>query len=84
MGEHKLHVLGATGEFPNGKANPTDEGELRFGVTTDEAGNVCIHFGKPVAWFGMPPQQAVGLAQLLIEHAREAANLQGSVLVITI
>jgi hypothetical protein len=79
MGEHKL---GATGEFPDGKLNDHDEGELRFGVITDAEGNVCMHFGKPVAWFGMPPAQAVELAQLLIKHARIATQLTGEVLVV--
>lgn len=60
--------LGATGKFPEGKLNQNDEGELRFSVGTRD-GNVFMSFGKPVAWFAVPPEQAVDLAEILIRHA---------------
>ena len=50
--------LGATGEFPQGKMNSEDEGELRLGVTADK-GNVVIAFGTPVTWIGLPPKVAL-------------------------
>jgi hypothetical protein len=60
--------LGATGKFPQGKIDKTDEGELNIAVNiVDE--NVVIHFGKKVAWFGMLPEMAVKLAKSIIEHA---------------
>lgn len=59
---------GATGQFPFGKFNDDDEGELRIAVG-EEKGVVTVHFGKPVAWFGMTPDGAVQFAQALIQRA---------------
>lgn len=62
--------FGATGNFPMGKVEDTDEGELRMGVAYDKLdGIVRVQFGKPVAWLGLPPPQARQLAQLLLLHA---------------
>jgi len=33
------------------------------------AGNVQVNFGKPVAWFALPPATAIELAKLLAKHA---------------
>lgn len=63
--------LGATGKFPAGKIKPDDEGELTMAVGHDE-GNVVVHFGKPVAWFGFPPEKALEFAKLIMQHAHEA------------
>lgn len=62
--------LGATGKFTDGKDNYEDEGELRLGVAHDRD-QVHINFGKPVAWFSLPPQEAKQLAALLIQHANQ-------------
>lgn len=61
--------LGATGQFPDGKMNPEDEGELAIGVAHDQD-NVIIKFGKPVAWLGLPRQHALKLAQTIAIHAQ--------------
>lgn len=61
--------LGATGQFPDGKLNPNDQGELRFGVAKDANGNVHVNFGKDVSWFSRPPATAVEFAKLLLRHA---------------
>lgn len=53
--------LGATGKFPDGKMDPTDEGELQFAVCVKD-GKVIFEFGKPVAWVGFTPEQARGIA----------------------
>lgn len=67
----EVQPLGATGEFPRGKIEPSDEGEIRFAVGADqETQTVVLDFGKPVAWIGMTPEQAVEIAQSLIEKAR--------------
>lgn len=61
---------GATGKFPLGKVSDDDEGALKIGVVYDELnGIVRLDFGKPTAWIGMPPEQAVDLAKLLMRHA---------------
>lgn len=64
--------LGATGRFPRGKAGDTDEGELRFAIAADHSeGIVRVEFGKPVAWLGLPVNEARALAKLLLEKADE-------------
>jgi hypothetical protein len=62
--------LGATGEFPLGKLNDDDQGALRLGVAYDPVdGIVRMEFGKPVAWLGFPPSDAIELAKLLLKNA---------------
>ena len=65
--------LGATGAFPEGKLNPTDEGELRMAVSSAN-GLVRIDFGKPTAWVAFPANQAKELAALLMRHATEGKS----------
>lgn len=65
-------LLGATGRFPYGKADETDEGELQIALAADHgAGIVRIAFGTPTAWLGLPSGQARGLAAQLIAKADE-------------
>lgn len=54
--------------YPHGKLNDDDEGELRVAIG-HERGNVILDFYKPVKWIGLPPEQAMGLARLLVHHA---------------
>jgi hypothetical protein len=60
--------LGATGDFPDGKRTPGDEGELRLAVSS-ENGRVRVGFGKPVAWFVLSSNGAKELAADLLRHA---------------
>jgi hypothetical protein len=62
--------IGATGNYPQGKLDDTDEGELTIAITRAD-GIVRIEFGKPVAWIAMSPEHAVGLARLLLKHAEK-------------
>ena len=75
--------LGCTGNFPHGKLNGSDEGGIRFAIGED-GGNVVINFGTPVAWLGMPPEQAVALAEMLIAKARVVARRQGKMLTVSL
>lgn len=68
--------LGATGEFPDGKLTPTDEGEIRIAVGNKE-GRVVLDFGTPTVWLGMEPQQARDLARSLFDHARRCSDAKG-------
>jgi hypothetical protein len=62
--------FGPTGNFPMGKMNTDDEGELQMGVTNDpQNGTVVLAFGKPIAWIGLYPAQARAMAEALIKHA---------------
>jgi len=66
-------VVGATGKFPQGKLNDDDEGELRMAIAYDKVdGIVRLEFGKPVKWLGLPPPEAIQLAEKLLWHARKA------------
>jgi hypothetical protein len=50
--------------------NADDEGELTLGVAFDEKnGIVVINFGKPVAWMGLEPAQAIEMAKTILKHS---------------
>jgi hypothetical protein len=59
------------GEYPNGRMNADDSGAVAMQVGVEE-GRVVLRFPKPVAWMGMTGDEAMGLAQLLMKHARAA------------
>ena len=75
--------FGRTGDFPHGKLNGSDEGGIRFALGED-GGNVVINFGTPVAWLGMPPEQAVALAEMLIAKARIIARRERTMLTVSL
>lgn len=60
--------LGATGKFPDGKLNQSDEGEIMVGITSVED-RVIVQFGKPVSWIGFTKEQAKDLAASLIKYS---------------
>jgi hypothetical protein len=62
--------LGPTGDFPEGKLTPNDEGGIQFAVGVVE-GKIVLNFNSPVAWVGMMPDQALLLGQTLIKNARK-------------
>jgi len=66
--------LGATGEFPRGQLDDSDEGEISIGITV-RRGTVLLAFGKPVGWLGLPPQMARDIGRTLQERADEAATV---------
>jgi hypothetical protein len=61
--------FGATGKFPDGMLGPDDEGALQVGVAHDSNGTVILNFGKEVSWIGMPAEQAINFAKLILRHA---------------
>ena len=63
--------LGATGRFPEGQLDPSDEGEIRIGIAHLD-GKVVLNFGKPVAWFALTPRQARQLAESIRKRSYEA------------
>lgn len=67
--EHIDKQIGPTGDFPAGrKLNNEDEGGLAIALTVED-GVVMIRFGKPVAWIGMPKDNAIVLANMIINAA---------------
>lgn len=65
-----MKKLGATGQFPRGKLNNNDEGELAIGIAIKDR-TIIIDFGKQVAWLGLDANTAEMLANNLIEKANQ-------------
>lgn len=73
--------IGPTGEFPLGKLNEHDEGELNMAIGNED-GKVFVNFGTPVASLGMTPAEAVRIAEGLIKSARDAARHTGEIVTV--
>lgn len=62
-------------EYPEGRAGPGDEGALALAVAADHTYKlVRVVFGKPVTGLGLPPKDAVALAQILVKKARAVST----------
>lgn len=62
-------------EFPQGRLGGDDDGSVTFVVSSDREKQVVrLDYAVPVKWVGMSPRQAIELAQLLIQHAREISK----------
>lgn len=57
------------GEYPNGRLNPQDQGAVAVAIG-HENGAVTMQFPKNLNWIGFTPEQAIDIAQTLVEHAR--------------
>lgn len=66
--EAKRLGLGATGDYPEGKLGPGDEGGLRAALAV-AGGRVVLHFGKSLAWLAMTPDEADAFADGLKRQA---------------
>lgn len=65
-----------TPQFPQGKIHATDEGQVLLRIASDVRRQVVvIEFENPVKWFGMPKQEALGLAELLTKRANELPDV---------
>jgi hypothetical protein len=64
---------GATGDYPEGKLNPDDEGGLNIAIST-EGGDVRIDFGKKILWLALNPDETLALASDLVRRALELKN----------
>ena len=61
------------GEFPNGRLNENDQGAVAVAIG-HENGAVTMQFPRNLNWIGFTPDQAVDIAQTLIEHARKCGS----------
>jgi hypothetical protein len=69
--------LGATGKHPRGKLTADDEGEIMCDIAADAKNRkVLVNFGKPVVWIGFDPEQAVALAEMLLDKAHQARGIK--------
>ncbi len=62
--------LGQTGQYPEGKITPSDQGEIRLAVGVFK-GKVTINFGTPVHALGLTASQARAMADMLRMRAAE-------------
>lgn len=75
--EVKRMQLGATGKFPMGKLNETDEGDLRIAVAADlQSQRVILNLGTPVAWIGFTYEQAMALSESFRDKAFELRGIR--------
>jgi hypothetical protein len=66
---------GATGQFPRGKLNKDDDGELKIAVGQNK-GVVFMEFGKLISWIAMEPAQAEEFARTLLQYVEEAKEAE--------
>jgi hypothetical protein len=69
----------ATGQakrtYSEGRKGADDEGDLAYMIGPDESGEfIKLDFNKSVEWIGLPPANAIELAQSLIKFAREISK----------
>ena len=64
--------VGPTGQFPDGRINESDGGQLTVATAADPTrGLVLIDFGAAVAWLAMTPAAALAFADDLRNKALE-------------
>lgn len=61
------------GEYPDGRLNAHDEGAQLLSITSVN-GKIVMEFPTPTKWIGFTADDAVALANLLIEHARKIGS----------
>ncbi len=63
-----LGLIGPTGDHPEGKMRPDDEGGIGVAVSR-EGDNVILTFGKPVNWIGLHKSQVVAVCSAMLNQA---------------
>lgn len=61
------------GEFPDGRLNEHDEGAIPVAIGHQD-GRVTMQFPRNLNFIGFTADQAVDIAQTLIEHARKCGS----------
>lgn len=57
-------------QFPRGKLCEGDEGALALSVGVRDK-TIVIDFGKDLSWLGMPKDQAISFANVIIAKANQ-------------
>lgn len=61
--------------YSQGRIGADDDGDLAMAIGADpDKKIVVIDYGKLIQWVGMPPEQAVRMAEMLIEKARAVSD----------
>lgn len=58
------------GEFPDGRLNEHDQGAVAVAIGHQNE-RVTLQFPRNLNWIGFTPEQAIDIAQSLVEHARQ-------------
>lgn len=66
---------GPTGDYPQGKLDEFDEGGLNIMISSHQ-GVVRLDFGKKTAWIGLPPDEALAFASVIVKHAMKLKGQQ--------
>lgn len=61
------------GEFPNGRLSKDDQGAIPVGIGHQD-GKVVMSFPRNLNWIGFTADQAIDIANSLIEHARAVGS----------
>ena len=64
-------LLGATGKFPEGKINDTDQGEIMCAIGIEKNKVLFSFVAKPIAWIAFSKEQAILIAESLTKFANE-------------
>ena len=68
--------LGATGRYPDGKLDNSDQGEILFDVKScKENDRVFLTFGEPITGIGFTYEQAMALADDMLAKAYELRGI---------
>lgn len=60
--------IGPTHEYPLGRLDETDEGELAVALGIQQ-GKIVLRFGALISWLAMSPEQAIMFAEALKQKA---------------
>lgn len=73
--ERELHeqMKNLFGEFTNGRMNEHDQGAIAVGIA-HENGRVVMRFPKNLNFIGFTADQAIDIAELLVDHARKCGS----------
>lgn len=66
----RLELPGATGEFPEGKLNDADEGEIAVAIYSKD-GRLVLNFGKKLSFVALKKDQVIIFAEELIKRANQ-------------
>lgn len=63
-------------DFPRGRLNANDEGQLRIAATIKD-NTMVLDFGEPVAWIGLGLHEVTALLELLEKYERKLKEMAG-------
>ena len=65
-----MRKLGKLNSFPRGKFQDDDEGAIQIAISVRDK-TLVIDFGTSVTWVGMPKQNAIDFANVILKRAQE-------------